>query len=48
MCAACAVTAVAAASGARAYLQPRLTPRMLKIATAVLLFGAFAVIGVNP
>jgi hypothetical protein len=40
MCAACAVAAVSAASGARSYLAPRLTPRRLKMATIVLMVAA--------
>jgi hypothetical protein len=50
MCAACAVTAVAAASGTRSWLQARgwLSPRGLRVASAVLLFASLAVMGVRP
>ena len=47
MCAACAITAAAGASGARAWLQTRdwswLTPRRLRRVTIALCAGALAV-----
>jgi hypothetical protein len=51
MCAACAMAAVAGASGARTWLQTRrvtwLTPRLLKMVTVALFAVAFAVSSVG-